>query len=131
MTETPDFIKRLREPEANTAKEKRETAKKKSDYIKQNFTSEAYGWESLFGSTVKNEIKNLVGEPDKKELWMVGVEESIRDLVSEYMCIPDSLTGPEFYHALVTGVKYEYEYYNAQATKLKKLLDLLTQGVDY
>jgi hypothetical protein len=129
MTETPDFIKQLREPAANTAKEKRETAQEKSDYIKKNFTSEAYGWDSFFGPAVKEQIKNIVSPMDQKELWMAGVEEAVRDLVSEYICSSTGLTGPEFYQALVNSIKYEYEYYNTQATKLKKLLDLLTPNV--
>ena len=130
MTETPDFIKQLREPAANTAKEKRETAQEKSDYIKQNFTSEAYGWDTLFDPKQKDYLMELVKTNDPKEMQKNRADCDIRDLLSEFVVNSEGLTGPEFYEVLVNAVKYEYDYYNSQATKLKKLLDLIMPHVE-
>ena len=130
MTETPDFIKQLREPAANTAKEKRETAQEKSDYIKQNFTSEAYGWDTFFDPKQKDYLMELVKTNDPKEMQKNRADCDIRDLLSEFVVNSRGLTGPEFYEVLVNAVKYEYDYYNSQAIKLKKLLDLIMPHVE-
>lgn len=139
MTETPDFIKQLREPAASTAKENRETNQNKSDYIKQNFTSEAYGWDSLFNTKEKERLmqlvstvstNNFVSTNDSKEIQKNRASCDIRDVLSEFVVNTNGLTGPEFYEVLITAVKYEYEYYNTQATKLKKILDLMTPNIE-
>ena len=124
MAQTPDFIKQLREPPADTAKAKRETTQETSAHIKENFVSEPVGWDLFFGDKDKQVIKNF-GPLTKHEQATQKIDEYFRDMVSELLICPDSVSPVLFYQSILTAVKHEYECYNAQAKKLAKLYDLL------
>ena len=124
MNETPDFIKQLRQPPADTAKAKRETTKEVSDHIKENFVSEPVGWDLFFGEKEKEAMKRFA-PLTKHEASAQKVNEYFRDIVSEFLICPDSISCALFYQSILNAVKQDYEYYNTQAKKLAKLYDLL------
>lgn len=124
MNEAPDFIKQLRQPPATTAKTNRETTKEVSDHIKENFVSEPVGWDLCFGEKGKEAMKPFIPLTRHDEASQ-KIDEYFRDMVSEFLVCPDSISPTLFYQSVLTAVKQEYEYYNTQAKKLSKLYDLL------
>lgn len=124
MAQTPDFIKQLREPPADTAKAKRETTQEASAHIKENFVSEPVGWDLFFDDKEKEAMKRFA-PLTKHEESAQKVDEYFRDIISEFLLCPNSISSVLFYESILNSIKHEYEYYNIQAKKLAKLYSLL------
>ncbi len=112
-----EFNRKLREPEALTAKDKRESDQAKSDYIKANFKPEADvlkapgdKWSSFFQESKASAKERL--------------REYLSDTVSEFV---DSnvLSGKEFFEVLLEVVYDNWQFYQKNADENQGLLKLL------
>ena len=112
-----EFNKKLRAPDALTAKDKRESSQQKSDYIKANFKPEAdvlkppgNKWSTFFQESKTSAKERL--------------REYLADTVSEFV---DSnvLSGNEFFEVLLEVVYDNWQFYQKNANENQTLLKLL------
>jgi hypothetical protein len=112
-----EFNKKLRAPDGLTAKDRRESTKEKSDYIKQNFKPEA---DVL--KTPDNKWSDFFQESKSKA--KERLREHLGDTVSEFVDT-NVLTGNEFFEVLLEVVYDNWQYYQKNANENQALLKLL------
>jgi hypothetical protein len=112
-----EFNKKLKAPDALTAKDKRESSQEKSDYIKANFKPEAEvlkppgdKWSSFFQESKASAKERL--------------RESLADTVAEFLDT-NVLSGNEFFEVLLEVVYDNWQFYQKNADESQALLKLL------
>lgn len=112
-----EFNKKLRAPDALTAKDKRETDEATSNYIKANFKPEA---DVLKSPTDKWSDFFQESKGKAKE----RLREYLGDTVSEFVDT-NVLSGDEFFEVLLEVVYDNWQYYQKNADQNQALLKLL------
>jgi hypothetical protein len=112
-----EFNKKLRAPDALTAKDKRESSQEKSDYIKANFKPEA--------DVLKPPGEKWYGFfQESKTIAKERLREFLADTVSEFVDT-NVLSANEFFEVLLEVVYDNWQFYQKNADESQALLKLL------
>lgn len=130
-----NFLEELRQPQGGTAKENRETPKASSDFIKNHYGLEAEEWQKLLKNDTLDYIERIAGmksvqSTSSTEQQLKKLEDYLGDTISEFVSSDDGVSPHDFVGALKKVLSTEYDYYQRQADKNKKILNLLNYNVN-
>lgn len=132
-----DYTKEQRAPEPGAAKERRETSKYSSEFIKNHYGLEENEWRKLLSSEALEAIdpshKYIVSSKANTVSYkeqQLRLKDILADTVSEFISSDDGVTPQDFCIILRNVLKNDYEYFSRQANKNKKVLDLLNYSID-